>query len=453
MARFCAAALIIAALGVTARADDRDADARDVPTAPTAARTIHAWHEAATMLATASPELIAASELSERARASADAAVASLLPHVQLTASLEYQPLAALLNPETGEIEEHWGSSATWTPSGAVEISAPIFAPELWARTRAARQRADAAHLDERSARNRAQILLASTLIAAVTAERAGEVARDGLRAAYDRLQLIERRQRMGAATALDVQRYAQDALAARAALVAAYDAVGRAREALAIAVGSKTSVAVAPELTIDQMLADAERACRPVSGPDLRPEVVAAHGGARAASEGVAEASAAYWPTASLTTRYELANADVTGGAVAAQRETTQVWSVLAVITWTLFDGGQRAARARDARALAQSAQGRLDTVQTQAAIDVERANRVLDTARRAHQIAVSALSTARETDRLTRLEQELGRGDAFEAVDAAATLRRSELELTLREYALVQARFGALVSLAACD
>jgi hypothetical protein len=79
-------------------------------------------------------------------------------------------------------------------------------------------------------------------------------------------------------------------------------------------------------------------------------------------------------------------------------------------------------------------------------------RAARILANAELAHALAKTAFETASETDRLTRLERELGRGTALEAVDAAAGLRRSQLELTLREYDLVQARFAALIARADC-
>ncbi|HET6339972.1 MAG TPA: TolC family protein [Polyangiales bacterium] len=452
MKRLRAAVFALGLLGANAHAEDvRVPDASALEPAR-AGRNVHAWREAVALLARADPELAAATEASERAQAVADQALAGVLPRLQLSAAFEYRPLAPLLDLRSGQIENTWLSSSTWTPSTALEVSIPVFALQQWAHLRAAKRFADAAEAELRSTGHRVKTALAATLIATVTAERLGEVARDGVRAANSRLALAQSRKDLGAATALDVRRFEQDALSARASVIAAHEAIWRTREALAIAVGSRTSVGVSPELTVDQMVRDATAQCRPVPGVEERPEVAAAASSRRAATETVREARSAYWPTAAVTTRYELARTTASDGTQSSQRLTTQVWSVLGVLTWTLFDGGERAAVTRETEAAERHARARLSAARGHAAIATERSKKILESAEDARAVAEAALETARETDRLTRLEQQLGRGSAFEAVGAAASLRRSELELTLRQYALVQARFGAMLALADC-
>ena len=79
---------------------------------------------------------------------------------------------------------------------------------------------------------------VANDIIAVVTAERVAELNRVGLRQSLSRLDLTVRKQRLGAATGLDVVRVQQDVESARTTLVTGDESLRKAREALGLAVG-----------------------------------------------------------------------------------------------------------------------------------------------------------------------------------------------------------------------
>jgi outer membrane protein TolC len=65
---------------------------------------------------------------------------------------------------------------------------------------------------------------------------------------------------------------------------------------------------------------------------------------------------------------------------------------------------------------------------------------------------VATAARDLAAETDRLTRLAYQEGRGTSLELITAAQQLREAEIQLALREFDLVKARVLAVLALASC-
>ena len=74
---------------------------------------------------------------------------------------------------------------------------------------------------------------VANQMVSVVTAERAAEINRVGLRVALEQLALSSAKRSLGAANGLDVIRAQQNAANARATLVTGDEALREAREAL----------------------------------------------------------------------------------------------------------------------------------------------------------------------------------------------------------------------------
>lgn len=118
---------------------------------------------------------------------------------------------------------------------------------------------------------------LANQIVAVVTAERAAEINRVGLRVALEQLEITNRKRALGAATGLDVVRAQQNAANARASLVTGDESLRQAREALGLALGIPEETGVAPNVNISGLASSALEVCHPVDIVDQRSDIAAA--------------------------------------------------------------------------------------------------------------------------------------------------------------------------------
>ncbi|HEU4405184.1 MAG TPA: TolC family protein [Polyangiaceae bacterium] len=428
---------------------------------PTPARSVAGWRDALSLVRTRSTDLQIALQDVERADAQARIALAQLLP--TLTAQLTAQRALArtVNNPITNnpDVQLFPGNANTYVGTGTLTV--PVIAPRAWyAQGTAERQQI----LAERNVAAQKRLLaatLARSLVSVITAERVSELNRVGLRTALERLELTRRRMALGAANGLDVIRVEQDAAAARALIVTGDESLRQAREALGLALGVPEPVGVPQTLSLDAFAQESERVCRKGATVADRPDVQAAEAQVEVTKRAIGDVEMQFYPTVSLQSVYQRAqnpfvvrsaNPDGTTRLISERVDVTN-WTIAGVLTWNIFDGGVRYGQLRDTRAQAAQAEARAEATRRNASIEVTRALRGVKVAEDAQRVAQQTRDLARETDRLTRANFELGRGTSLDLVDAARRLRESEIQLAVREFEAIQSKITALLALSQCE
>lgn len=152
---------------------------------------------------------------------------------------------------------------ASPTASAGISLRQPLIAPRVWWAIGTADEQVK---LAETSVQNRQRVLvaaLADAIVTEVTAERIAEVNRVGLRAAEERLRLQKRRRTLGAGSDLDIVRYEQDVVAAKASYDSGDETLVQARERLGLLLGSTDGVGVKPDISIDGIESTLGKICK----------------------------------------------------------------------------------------------------------------------------------------------------------------------------------------------
>jgi outer membrane protein TolC len=138
----------------------------------------------------------------------------------------------------------------------------------------------------------------------------------------------------------------------------------------------------------------------------------------------------------------------DITGGGFygATRGDLNEAWEINLNLNWTLYDGGNRIARYREARAALDAAQARVKATELDISREVEQAvNNVEETAERI-QAAQVAVTSAQENFRLAQGRFDAGVGTILELTDA-------QLALTQAQNAEAQALADYRIALARLD
>lgn len=404
---------------------------------PAAPQQVSGWADARKRLIARSTDLERAAAAVGHADAQWRLALSALLPDASgslaVTEDLHDEPVP--------------GSTATdplWT--GRVSVDVPIVDVAAWKGHAAAKAAQRGARAELAEARRDLDQQLADTLIAVGVAERISLLNRDGLRLALDRLALGEKAFSLGAATELDVVRIRQDVAVARQALVAGDEQARRAREALGLALGVEGEMGVAAGVDLATLPDGIRQACRPLDRGEARSDLAAAMERVDAARRRRGAARAAYLPTLSLAGEYVGWTTDPDGFG-------TRTWTVSAVLSLPIFDGGRRGATIVDANASLREATAGAEDTRRGVRLDVARARRGLSVAQDLVTSATEARDLALRLDEMTRRSFTIGRATSVDVVQSASTLRLAELTLAQRLFELERARVFALLVEARCD
>ncbi len=286
---------------------------------------------------------------------------------------------------------------------------------------------------------------LANQIVAVVTAERSAEINRVGLRVALEQLALTRRKEALGAATGLDEVRADQNAENARAALVAGDEALRQACEGLGLILGLPEETGVTREMDVNGVADGALRSCRPVSTIDQRPDIAAARKNLEVAKRNLRNTWYSFVPA--LTGQSAL---NLTTAANAGYPNPT--WSIGAVLSVPLFDGGTRLGNIKSQRALEDIAAQTLEGLRRQAIIQVEQAQRGIGVAEVTSRVAVRQRDLAARNDAMTQFLWGRGQGTSIDLVTASEAHRQAELNLALAEFGVVKARLAAVMALSTC-
>jgi outer membrane protein TolC len=462
MRRLLAATLLSALLSAPSALAQgaREGAPKDIPLPPSvddpmlapvtrAAAELRTWEEALQHLRALSTDLRVAAETVQRAEAQQRVALAGALPSLNgqaaYTHNLITNEVPTLVNGPTG-----FSLKPTQTPypdalTGQLVASQPLLALRAWNAVGTARVSAEASRYSLEDAKRQIALSVANAIVGVVTAERIAELNRVGLRNALARLELTGRKSALGGATGLDVVRARQDVEVVRATLVAGDESLRQAREALGLALGIPGQVGVPVDVDLRGLERDASATCKVAPTVDARADIKALRTRVEVARRSVNDVKYQFAPTVDLRSTLGTTTVD-TGSA------PNTTWNVQALLSVPLWEGGARYGNLRDARAQEDIAALNLESGRRSALVQIEQARRGVSVAGDRQRVATSARELAAETDRLTRLSYQEGRGTSLELIAAAQSLREAEIQLALRDFELVRARVLAVLALASC-
>jgi outer membrane protein TolC len=120
----------------------------------------------------------------------------------------------------------------------------------------------------------------------------------------------------------------------------------------------------------------------------------------------------------------------DITGAAAYGGTRTQfdEAWSATLSLSWSIFDGGNRIARTREARANLEAAQARVRATELDIQREVEQAQISVTEAEERIQAAQKAVESAQENFRLAQGRFDAGVGTILELTDAQLALTQAQ-------------------------
>ncbi|AUX42951.1 MFP transporter [Sorangium cellulosum] len=423
---------------------------------PPAPRMLASWQEARAIIDQRSVDLLIAVQEIARAEGIARRALAAALPsldargdvtHLIAGSTTRTYPPSATPAPGPEPLLPV-SEDAPTSASASITLRQPLIAPRAWYGIGTARLSVDVAKLSLEDRRRLTIGAVADAVVSIVTAERVSEVNRVGLRSALERLELTRRRERLGTGTRLDVVRAEQDVALARATLVSGDESLRRTREALGAVLGERGEVGVPQSFSLNGIAAEMQSQCSQAR-TDQRADVRAARAELEIAERNLTDAKLAFAPYAELSSTLE---GRTSIGDESYVRTRSWGWSISAVLTVPIWDGGARYGDLRVNRAVIEQQRARLGSVERTAELDTAQATRAVSVAEQARAVAEQARDLARETARLTQVAFEAGTATSFDLVESGRRQREAELDLAVREFEVVKAKITALLASASC-
>jgi outer membrane protein TolC len=227
--------------------------------------------------------------------------------------------------------------------------------------------------------------------------------------------------------------------------VVQADETVRRAREALGMALGFPDAWGVAPHIKVDGLAADAKSVCSPVTDPELRSDVRAAKLNVEVSERGAESVKLGLAPTLDVVSDFSYTTDPRSPRPV--------LWSIGAVLTVPIYDGGRLGAERDLNVATATVARQQLTDATRRARLEAVQAQRAVSVAESNFAVSRQARDIAGESARLARIAFVHGTGTSFDLVDSARTQRLSEIDVTIKEFEVVRARIAALLALSNCS
>jgi outer membrane protein TolC len=426
---------------------------------PRAGKVLNNWREALQFIlarsvdvATAEQEVLRAEGMERQALA---LALPSLTGSVNVTGQLVTSPTGAfpaqvMLTPTISipgsVLNSAFGSTLTNpTVLASITASQPILAPRAWHNIKTTELGVASNKLALEDKKRTIFVGVANAIITVFTAERTAEVNRSGLRSALERLHLTQRQVKLGAGTSLDVLRTESDEAAARATLLAGDEALLQAREALGLSLGFREGYGVPSTISLDDIDQTVKNICTPTP-LEQRADIKKARNDIEIARRGITDVWLQFSPTASLSTTASLENTEQgTSGRLGA-------WNISGVLTVPFWDGGARYGSLKIAKVQHEEAKLALEAAIRGADISVQQALRSVAVAEKERAVSERARNVAKEISRLTLRSFQVGSGTSFDLVTAASTERAAELDLVAKDFALIQAKLSAVLSLSNC-
>jgi outer membrane protein, multidrug efflux system len=407
---------------------------------PPAPRELRSWQEALRLLRTQAPSLRTALARVDVAAARARQSLAAALPVLLGSGQAGFELIRGTRNGERVP-ENAFGAT------GQLDLRIPIFAPKAWYDHGTAKRAIEQTRLEVSEIERQIVAALADAIVNAVTGERLAEVTRVSLKSALSTLDLNKRRAALGASSTLDVLRAEQEVELARQQVITADESLLRTRESLGQALGSSEPWGVTTGIHLDTLAQDARKHCRQVAGVQDRPDIVAANSNVSLVERQKGSVNRAFWPTVDAASTLQVSPERL------PQNYSHTSWQIGLVLNWTIYDGGLRYGQRDEAEANLRVAQEDLTQTRLDAELEVNRAFRAVKVADAALTVSTRARQISAETARLARIAYINGSGTSFDLVENARLLRDAELDLTIKEFAVLRARVAALLALASCE
>jgi outer membrane protein TolC len=409
--RLVLAALIFACAALPAHA-------QAPPATPQVAGRLLTLEEAIAIALEGQPLILARLKEYEAARLRVDQAMAPLLP--QLTGSwtaARTQSVTVSRGP-FGTSPARTVYSWTDTTVARVTLSQLLFDfGKTFATTESARKASDVAFEDVELQRQ----VLAQTVKESYTtilfAQRLMKVNRQALERAELNVRSARGFFEVGTKPKSDVTRAEVDVANARVDVIRATNAARNARVALNTAMGIASDT---PTQIVDNLAYEPVRLERAQLQSDAlrqRPEYRQAKLRAEAAEADLKRRSLDFFP-------------DITGGGFygASRADMNEVWELNLNLNWSLFDGGNRIARYREAKAALEAIRARIRNQELEIAREVEQALISVEEAQERIQAAQKAVESAQENFRLAQGRFDAGVGTILELTDAQLALTQAQ-------------------------
>jgi len=413
-------------------------------TPPPATNILQSWQQALQLVRDQSVSMRLARVNVQRAEAQVKSALAPALPQLLGTAGVTKYLIK-------GEVQTANGPATIPDPStywsAQLALTVPIFRPFAWSNYGSAKDAVDASKLSAKETERQVVAGFASVIVTVVTAERLAEVSRTSLRAALSTLDLTKRRAALGASNTLDVLRLEGEASLARAQVVTATEALMRAREALGTALGSSESWGVMPDIRLDSLVADAQKICRPEQDIASRTDVRAANATLGVNERRLKAIDYSYLPTLDGVSALGVQDPNF------ALNNRHVNWTIGALLTWNIYDGGLRGGQRLSAAAEVEGAKAGLAETRRSASLELTQALRNVHVAEADYAVSAKTREINAETVRLTKISFLNGSGTSFDLVLTERQLRVSDADLAVSEFAVLQAKIAALLALSTCN
>jgi multidrug efflux system outer membrane protein len=408
--------------------------------APEAPRRIASWNEALALIRDQSPDYVSSYESVVRAEAQRRIALAAVLPVLTGQASYTHQLLTAAVqfNGRTVQVPppDVWAASAT--------LSWSVVNPRSIYAVGTADRNIEFAKLTFEDRRRIIALFIVDAMLSTLAAARVTQLDRVGLRTALERLALTKARLQFGQGTPLDVDRAEQDVESARQLILSGDESLRQSREALGVAVGSRTPVAAPGNLDLDQFEGAVAHTCRLNDDIERRPDVAAARMQVEIAQRTVHDAELLLAPSLGLSSQLGYASAVTLG--------PLTTWSLQGVLNVPLYDGGARYGLMRDARAALEQSRQALVRARLGAIVQAAQAQRSVGVFQSSRDIAKEQRDLAQRIDARTRDGYAHGLGTSLDLVTSAQALRQAETNLALLEFQVGSARAHAVLANAEC-
>ena len=405
-----------------------------------APRRIASWNEALALIRDQSPDYVSSYESVVRAEAQRRIALAAVLPVLTGQASYTHQLLTTTLqfNGRTVEVPppDVWAAAAT--------LSWSVVNPRSIYAVGTADRNIEFAKLTFEDRRRIIALFIVDAMLSTLAAARVTLLDRVGLRTALERLALTKARLQFGQGTPLDVDRAEQDVEAARQLILSGDESLRQSREALGVAVGSRTPVAAPGDLDLDQFEGAVAHTCRLNDDIERRPDVAAARMQVEIAQRTIHDAELLLAPSLGLSSQLGYASAVTLG--------PLTTWSLQGVLNIPLYDGGARYGLMRDARAALEQSRQALVRARLGAIVQAAQAERSVGVFQSSRDIAKEQRDLAQRIDARTRDGYAHGLGTSLDLVTSAQALRQAETNLALLEFQVGSARAHAVLANAEC-
>jgi outer membrane protein, multidrug efflux system len=406
------------------------------------------WRQAVELVRSRSTSLALARAEISRARGQSRLTRSAILPQLAGSGSVNRELLLGHVSgvTATGEAAEVTLPDPKTTWNASLSFNQPLVDTRAWYDLGTSAAVEKAATVQSEDTQRRAIAQLADAIVTVTTAERLAEVSRVSLRSNLSALDLTQRRARLGAASAVDVLRAEQEVVDTRGDVVQADEVLRRSRESLGIALGYAEDWGVTSDIKVDGLAADAQALCSPIAGADERSDVRAARLNVDVAERTAKSPNYGYAPTLDLISGVNYTTQEPTNNGRPVQ------WSVGAVLSVPIYDGGRLSAERYLNAANADSARQQLTEASRQAHLQVIQAQRGVEVAASNFEVSRNARAIAEESARLSRIAFMHGTGTSFDLVDSARRLRLAEIDLALKEFEVIRARITALLTLSNC-